>query len=877
MTRRLPLRVPPTPGEAIDSWLEAYARRYEVSRWEVQRALGLSTTDAKWLVRLSAAELESASTASGFDRECLLSMTMDCFDGVCISVRDDTRRLRRSFLWGGYYRSRYCPRCLADSGGRWQLAWRLCWSFLCVKHLCLLEDVCRVCGGEQRTIRHLFSGVQGASLCTANRRNAICGADLSTVDVHSVAPSHRSVAAQRTIYDILDRGYAAIGVYASSPRTARDALVDISVLGSRVLAHSRCSGLFDALPQRVLDAYLDDGPPQAQPWPQAEYKSIREPPQTAALAAVAIGSALRILERPTVSLAASEMSWLVPDRGLGRKPAGFVAGLGGSPILSRVNIQAYMPKLGPIRQLRHQPTRTTRPRQSCIGLDSDILAAKVPTIFWPDWSVRLQSRGRRKVEIRRQVLSCSTLLVSLQVSTERVTQILGTMLTGATLSSTLSLLSAEPHWSAVTTALTRLNDYLTLTPVPVDYARRRSLDYRSLLTDGDWYRLCDGLAMSRGGPQAPATARSYLIGRVSGLPVELTTPTELSGNYSFAQNVRNFPLHLTSVLAESLDHKARCFLDDKDIHEPLTWSPPLRLLDHLELPGDYVQTIDLDTLHANVRRHPSSVTAIAGTINADASVVRHLLEQHPLPPHSPAPRPYGKRPSLQLRSALTPERLRTLHVVEKKSGRSIAEEFGVSYPVLRRLAASYDMSFVQPLKQPSPEWLYEQYVVKRRLLTELAEELGVCFDSVAAWIKEAGLQHAKPTYQAPTMSAENAAAFLAPVLARKAGPRSLQNFVDAAAHGNLASAARELGMDRSTLHFQVKSLGKDLGGPLLHKAKMPLPMAPTPLGMQVIDAVKIHQQSHHSAVSSWPAAQSSGGKSSAGATPKASARSNNRS
>ena len=287
MTRRLPLLVPPVPGEAIDSWVEACARRYEVSRGDVQRALGLSTIDARWMVRLSAIELETAAAASGFDAACLSSMTMDRFDGVCIAIRDDTRRLRRSFSWGGYLRSRYCPRCLAESGGRWQLAWRLCWSFLCVEHLCLLEDVCPVCGGHQRKTSSRGRKVQGAGTCTADRKDSICRTDLSARDAHTVAPSHRSVAAQRMIYDILDRGYAGFGVYTSTPRRARDALADISILGARVLAHARCSGLSEAPPQRALTAYFDEQPPQAQPRSHTEYKSIKGPPQTAALAAVA--------------------------------------------------------------------------------------------------------------------------------------------------------------------------------------------------------------------------------------------------------------------------------------------------------------------------------------------------------------------------------------------------------------------------------------------------------------------------------------------------------------------------------------------------------------------------------------------------------------
>ncbi|MFE1907623.1 TniQ family protein [Streptomyces gardneri] len=37
------------------------------------------------------------------------------------------------------------PHCLAETGGRWQLAWRLGWSFACTRHHILLADRCPAC------------------------------------------------------------------------------------------------------------------------------------------------------------------------------------------------------------------------------------------------------------------------------------------------------------------------------------------------------------------------------------------------------------------------------------------------------------------------------------------------------------------------------------------------------------------------------------------------------------------------------------------------------------------------------------------------------------------------------------------------------------
>ncbi|MGX5825816.1 TniQ family protein, partial [Salmonella enterica] len=55
--------------------------------------------------------------------------------------------------WGNGRRSRYCPDCLAESGGRWQLHWRLGCVFACTEHRCLLADTCPYCGTFQRPRR----------------------------------------------------------------------------------------------------------------------------------------------------------------------------------------------------------------------------------------------------------------------------------------------------------------------------------------------------------------------------------------------------------------------------------------------------------------------------------------------------------------------------------------------------------------------------------------------------------------------------------------------------------------------------------------------------------------------------------------------------
>ena len=47
-------------------------------------------------------------------------------------------------------------------------------------------------------------------------------------------------------------------------------------------------------------------------------------------------------------------------------------------------------------------------------------------------------------------------------------------------------LKKSQHWPPFCTAITRLADYLRTNGAPIDYERRRQLDYRNLLPDADW-------------------------------------------------------------------------------------------------------------------------------------------------------------------------------------------------------------------------------------------------------------------------------------------------------------------------------------------------------------------------------------------------------
>lgn len=158
--RTLPVRLAPLPGEALDSWLEALARRLHTPLGEVLRHFGfparlgrgdhLKGIPPDWTILLSEQETMAIAYASGLDLQTVTSMTLAHYDQRALRINFERRYVNRWVLWGRGGGSRFCPDCLRDNDGRWQLAWRLGWSYACVLHGLLLADCCPDCGRIQR-------------------------------------------------------------------------------------------------------------------------------------------------------------------------------------------------------------------------------------------------------------------------------------------------------------------------------------------------------------------------------------------------------------------------------------------------------------------------------------------------------------------------------------------------------------------------------------------------------------------------------------------------------------------------------------------------------------------------------------------------------
>ena len=253
--RTLPRRVAPTDGEALDSWIEAVAARHQAPFGDVLTRYGLAAPHvpiATWLRSLSDEQTSRIADASGVDPRVVTAMTLARYTG-CFA---DPNRQRNALhmQWVCQSGSRMCHRCLDDTDGRWQLRWRLNWSFACVHHRCLLSVVCPQCNRPQRRHPHAPRAIPRPGYCAQPRRICSAGrpqpcmARLAAGKVVSLADAHLILHAQRRIDNLLAGRTATLALYGRAPPTPPQVLGDIHLIARWIVSSIRQEALAQHLP-----------------------------------------------------------------------------------------------------------------------------------------------------------------------------------------------------------------------------------------------------------------------------------------------------------------------------------------------------------------------------------------------------------------------------------------------------------------------------------------------------------------------------------------------------------------------------------------------------------------------------------------------------
>jgi TniQ len=247
-------------------------------------------------------ELSHISAVSGIEIERIRSLTMARYRQHAEDVDPWTCQ-----FWPRRAGSRFCPRCLRESGGRWALAWRLNWSFACVKHWCMLADSCPVCHSAARRQPLCASRIPRLGRCPRIRSYRVaqtavpCDADLGSADVLLLPSTHSVLSAQTTVAALLDKDRADFALYSGGTTGRGTALSDIRLLAQWIMCAVEQAKLDHYLPADISNAVLLHR--QSTWWPYGRYwRSARVVP-SALDTAVGVSLALRVISLPKAAAA----------------------------------------------------------------------------------------------------------------------------------------------------------------------------------------------------------------------------------------------------------------------------------------------------------------------------------------------------------------------------------------------------------------------------------------------------------------------------------------------------------------------------------------------------------------------------------------------
>ncbi len=314
--RTLPLRVAPLTGEALDSWLETLAARHQVPVGDVLARCQLSfrTPVAGWIAVLTTAQLDHVGQMSRVAPQTIAAMTLlpQARRLAVLEPHDHVPRV----LWIRRTGSRMCRRCVGETDGRWQLRWRLNWSFACPQHRCLLCDVCPHCGRPQRRQLQQRTAIPQPGRCTqmtelaSPQRGQPCLASLAEGEVTSVADGHPVLHAQKRIDALLAGEGTDLALYGARPPSPAVVLRDVHRLARWIITSVNRNAVAQILGSVLIE---EIAPAQARTWPirrtlEAANPSVHE-------AAAAITVALTVLGQPSRSTAVALLYGLMTDVG----------------------------------------------------------------------------------------------------------------------------------------------------------------------------------------------------------------------------------------------------------------------------------------------------------------------------------------------------------------------------------------------------------------------------------------------------------------------------------------------------------------------------------------------------------------------------------
>jgi hypothetical protein len=833
----IPVRLPPLPGEALDSWLETYAHLLHVSVRDIfdyagvdwGRVNGDQRTGKPWLHQLDEPDLAALSAATGIPAATLAGMTLARYRGTGLAEATAPPGMRRTPRWWRQLSgSRYCPRCLAANGGRWMLAWRIPWAFACTRCQVLLADTCPDCGRRPRRTRTGHPRQPGCCDLTGlplppwrppRGGTSSCTSDpAGTPAVALPADGHVLAAQQHT-----DALIAAL--LASQGEPAETAALQQYLDDACAVARAAVSAVKGpaALPPAATAVMEELG---ARPGPGAAPSALASPAggpprQLAPVTAFGVTIADIMLhgrhDDPDPVIAA----WLAGNTASRRSttsPADVLTHWEqASPALKAALAKPLAVRMDTFYQLRYRavdgPARIPDPARA------QELAAALPSLMWPGWALRLMPPGDFDFLRYRAALAIMLAVAVTGAEDYRTAQeLLGLEpFHSSRLATFTARLRQDGILEQVTAAICQLARNLDEHGAPVDYARRRRLRRLSQarLDVAAWRSQRCLLTRLDSLPAAPVQeqfARLRLIELLTGthpryLPGPLRPPARRCQGYA------EFVFTMPEQLDFCLHRQARALLSKAGISEPVSWEPSFDWASGVSWPGPDPDAIGPEDLHPLIRAG-LPVRAIAARLGTSADHVRLAAARHPVPrltPGHPAPPPAEPEPP-------GTDQLRDL-ASQGYGPRKIARVTGCSERIIRQLLTSAGLRQPAPLPDGGidPRWLREQYQDRQRSLKDIAAETGVPVGALAAAARNAGIRvrHGIAGRAHPLAALGAFTTDVWNVFTRPGAEQRVQRLLALPGQPSLNHAARQLGIRTAILTSQVRQLEATVGTALL--------------------------------------------------------------
>ena len=846
---RIPISVKPLPGEAMESWISAYARRLRTTDSGLLETVGLTGARTHQMaLRLTDTEAASLQRATGVPLPVLTAMTLEPFDGLALLLLPNRRRLAsRSPAWrlSGGSRSRYCPACLKADSGRGPVLWRLPWIFACPSHQCLLLDVCPACHQPPHPWRARRLGPRDAGTCTRHSPTSradrtgpriSCGYRLSQAPVTPLPGTGLVLSAQQRVTALIT------GEMHSRP-AARAELQQLYALAWRILlglrSHVNCA------PDVVHTVLAECG---TRP-PELSETDVGQDAHSAALGTALACIALRPGHRDHEALYA----WAFDtDRSLMTKPNAKIGALAkrwlpagpelAGRALNRLDAEASLHA-----RLRYS-SAAPRPRwPSLQAEDIERRAAMTPAMLWPGWTMRLlpparTERNQRADAFRR---GCSTFLQlpggPSKLNYERVAVFLGNHQIERDRNSVERRYYQAQDLTPLASTLAQLAFALDEYGCPIDYARRRVLFTDATLTfDTDAYaQLCLRHGWKTGQRARLRLLRWYLLRILTGE----SPPAPADATHDFAARCNDLRFRLPPPLLEFLLAQARSHLARHSLDEPVTWEPPTTWVSDVSWPGIGPDQIETDTFR-DVLADSRTIDDACAALAISREHVRLCCDSTGITAAAPSTT-IGKNPvrdAATRSDLLAPERLRDLYERQGLDLSQIARMAGCCSATARALLAQIGVPLRgRPALPPRPditrEWLHREYLLEQRDLTSLALERGVTLHHLTTITKNWGfpIRIASGRYNAIghlDLPRPLSAAMRAVVMTPFALDR-LRVITQIPGHETVAAAARAFYNGRSSaLRQRMTAIEKAAGFTVIDRTSRPL--APTDQGQEFI-------------------------------------------